>query len=127
MTNRVPSKATLLSAAAKRVSDNPLFMGSLIWSNHGTFNLPGIAAELGADEASVVALALCRRPRTSPEYFAKDVRAIAAYSGISEERIAAIVRRADALAALRSDGAELLMAAARDKIDPPPTPPSGEP
>lgn len=128
MTNRVPDKGTLLAAAAKRAANDPMFMGFLLASHRpGAFNLAEIATEFGTNEASVVALALCRRPRQSPELFAKDVYAIAAHSGIPAERIASVVRRADGLAAMRSSDSGQMMAAAQDEIKPPPAPPSGKP
>jgi len=125
VSDRVPDKGTLLAAAAKRTANDPMFMGFLLASHRrGGFNLADIATEFGMNEASIVALALCRCPRQSPELFAKDVYAIAAHSGVSAERIAAVVRRADALAALRSGDSAQMMAAAQDEIDPPPTAPS---
>jgi hypothetical protein len=128
VSNRVPDKGTLLAAAAKRAANDPMFMAFLLATHRrGAFNLAEIATEFGTNEASVVTLALCRRPRQSPELFAKDVYAIAAHSGIPPERIAAVVRRADALAAMRSGESAQMMAAAQDEINPPPAGPPDKP
>lgn len=127
MTARVPGKMALLSTAAERVAADPSFMGWVIFSGrNGPFDLTEVASELDTDEASVIALALCKRPRTSLEHFVTDVRAIAAYSGIAEQRIAGMVRRVDAIAAMRKSGGTELMAAAQDVIDPLPAPPSSK-
>ena len=127
MSFRVPSKESLLIRAAERASSNPMFMGSILRAyRNGDFDLAEIAANLGVDKLSVVSLALCQRPRTSSAHFAKDVRALAATSGISSEAIATLVRRVDAISAIRSAEGASFMAAAQDDLNPPPSPPSGE-
>jgi hypothetical protein len=75
---------------------------------------------------SVVSLALCQRPRASGAHFANDVRAIAATSGISAEAIAALVRRVNAVSAIRSAKGVPLMAAAQDDLGSSQIPPSGD-
>jgi hypothetical protein len=104
-----------------------MFMGAVLRADrNGEFDLADIAANLGADELSVVSLALCQRPRASRAHFANDVRAIAATSGISAEAIATLVRRVDAISAIRSAKGAAFMAAAQDDLGPPQIPPSGE-
>ena len=127
MSYRVPSKEALLISAAERASSNPMFMGAILRADRdGEFDLADIAANLGADQLSVVSLALCQRPRASGAYFADDIRAIAAISGISAEAIVALVRRVDAVSAIRSAKGVPLMAAAQDALSPPQIPPTGE-
>jgi hypothetical protein len=127
MSYRVPSKEALLMRAAERASSNLMFMGAILRADrNGEFDLAEIAAFLGTDQLSVVSLALFQRPRTSSALFANDVRAIAATSGISAEAIATIVRRVDAVSAIRRAKGAAFMAAAQDDLGPRQIPPSGE-
>jgi hypothetical protein len=83
----------------------------------GKLEFGELAAALNADEPAIVRLALCKRPRAHADQFASDVKAIARACGIGAEKIAEVVRRADALGALRNSP-NAFMAAARDRVDP---------
>jgi hypothetical protein len=113
------NKILLLSRAALQVADDPTFMASALRTfAGGEFDTAKLARHLATDEDSIVRLALCRRPATRPEQFSLDIGKIAKFSGIAVEKLAAIVRHADAMAAFRQNAAPPLLAAARDKIDP---------
>jgi hypothetical protein len=75
-----------------------------------------LAAELNCDATTVQWIFLCRAP--SEEHFAEDVARIALRFSVDPNRLAALVRRADALAALAAEShnaSESILLAARDR------------
>jgi hypothetical protein len=108
----------LLARAASRVSSDPIFMASALQVyGGGRLEFGELAAALNTDKPTIVRLALCKRPRAHADQFVSDVKAIANACGIGSDKIAEVVRRADALGALRNSP-KALMAAARDRVDP---------
>lgn len=76
------------------------------------------AAELKCDTATVQWLFLCRCP--AGERFAEDVEQIASRFSLDAKRLAGLIRRADAVAALAAAGhdtSERILLAARDRED----------
>ena len=106
-----------LVRAASRVSSNPTYMAFTLRIYGGDrFEVGELASALSTDVSKIVRLALCRRPRATAEHFMTDVKAIASGCGVGKDKVAEVVRRADAINALRSS-APVLMAAARDRLD----------
>jgi hypothetical protein len=103
---------------ARRLRHDPYFLASAMEDYAGSEGLDGegLAVALGCGVEELGSLGLCRRPRTEPENFADDVRRIASRFGLSEDRLAEVVRRSDALSAMREAESEDVIAAARDRI-----------
>jgi hypothetical protein len=103
---------------ARRLRSDPYFLASALedYAHSEGLDGAGLAAALGCPREELGALGLCRRPRSEPETFADDVRRIAGRFGLSEDRLAEVVRRSDALLAMREAEAEDVIAAARDRI-----------
>ena len=77
-------------------------------------NGESLAARLGVHGEDLGRLGLCRRP--AGETFTRDVQVIAQRFGIDETLLAEVVRRSDALTALRKgDQSVAALAAARDR------------
>jgi hypothetical protein len=77
-----------------------------------------IAAELNCDAVTVRWIFLCRRP--AEESFTQDVERIASRFSLDVKRLAALIRRAEAVAALGADthdASESILLAARDRQD----------
>jgi hypothetical protein len=108
-----------LAALALRVRDDPFFLASAlaVYAESETMDDEQLAAQLGCPVATLVSLRLCRRPRPEPPTFRRDVDLIAARFGLHADVLAAVVRRADAVTALRREatGAEGVLMAARDR------------
>jgi len=110
-----------IAHAAQRAGAEPWTLGHLLsryCDMEGTSDA-NLATELGCAPDTLRWLYLCRVP--SPARFGEDVERIAQRFGLDVHRLAALVRRADALAALGAPGhdageRELLMAA-RDRED----------
>jgi hypothetical protein len=108
-----------LAALALRVGDDPFFLASAlaVYAESETMDDEQLAAQLGCPVATLVPLRLCRRPRPEPPFFRRDVDLIATRFGLHADVLAAAVRRADAVMALRREatGAEGMLMAARDR------------
>lgn len=108
-----------LAALALRVGDDPFFLASAlaVYAESEAMDDEQLAAQLGCPVATLVPLRLCRRPRPGPPFFRRDVDVIAARFGLRADMLAAAVRRADAVTALRQEtaGAEGVLMAARDR------------
>lgn len=110
-----------LGHAAERARNEPWTLGRLLsrcCELEGTSD-NDIATELGCTPDTLRWVYLCRAP--SEEHFAEDVGRVAQRFGLEASRLAALVRRADAVAALAAPhhdtgDAELLLAA-RDRED----------
>jgi hypothetical protein len=116
----VTNKIHWLESAARRAQCETWTLG---WSLSRLAELEGtscreLAAELNCDAATVEWLFLCRSPST--ERFAQDVEQIASRFSLDVKRLAGLVRRADAVAALAApthDASESMLLAARDRVD----------
>ena len=118
MTPADPSREDMLERAAARVADDPAFMASALrdWGG-GRFDIQAVMAYLERGKEAVTKLALCQRPRAGSVTFRADVVRMAIHSSVDEQRLLALLREADSLAAFRkSDGSQML-AAARDDRD----------
>lgn len=81
-----------------------------------------LAKRLGCDEETLTDLRLCRVPRPAPPMFGDDIDQIADCFKIDADALAAIVRGAASLRALRGEApsaANFLMAARDNAADPP--------
>lgn len=112
------NKPTWLDSAARRATKEPWTLGCTL---SRLAELEGrssgdIAAELDCDAMTVRWLFFCRRP--SLDRFAQDVEHIASRFSLDMKRLAALVRRADAVIALGAqthDASESVLLAARDR------------
>jgi hypothetical protein len=106
-----------LERFARRVRDDRYFLASALedYARSEDLDGAGLAGALGCRRSELGALGLCRRPRTDPVGFRSDVVRIAERFGLSEVRLAEIVRRSDALIALREAEEDDVIAAARDR------------
>lgn len=112
-----------VAALARRVGHDPHFLASALaaYARSERLDERGLAAALGCAAETLAPLRLCRRPRPEPPAFRDDVARIAARFGVDPAALAQVVRRADALDALRRGVADTgLLAAARDRDDDPP-------
>jgi hypothetical protein len=123
-----------LDALARRVQTDPAFLAAALadYARGERLDEHGLAAALGCPPERLSLLRLCRRPRAEPpEQFRRDVEQVAARFDVRVDVLAEIVRRADALTALRrapADARGTLMAARdREEATPPADNPSGEP
>jgi hypothetical protein len=110
-----------LGHAAERARNEPWTLGWILSryrAAEGIFD-DDVAVELGCDTETLRWIHLCRAP--SQARFADDVARIADRFSVEPTRLAALIRRADALAALASPGHEAsgadLLLAARDRED----------
>lgn len=110
----------LLRRAAERAGQHPFYLASslLAYARAERLDDAGLAACAGCDVDSLPALLLCRRPSGEGSVFRADVEAIADRFGLDAQRLAKLLRAADALVALggaATDHAGGLLAAARDR------------
>lgn len=106
-----------LERFARRLRSDPYFLASALEDYAGSERLDraGLAAALGCEPNQLGPLGLCRRPSPDAGSFADDVRRIAQRFNLPEERLAEVVRRSEALMALREADIEDVVAAARDR------------
>jgi hypothetical protein len=113
-------EADWLCAAARRAERESWTLG---WTLSRLAELEGtscndIAAELNCDATTVQWIFLCRSP--SGDSFAQDVQRIASRFSFDAMGLAALVRRANAVAALAADSHDAsasILLAARDRED----------
>jgi len=110
-----------MSKLAQRVTDDPFFLASALqaYAHSEHLNDDALARALECSLETLALLRLCRMPRHEPASFREDVVRIASRFGVQVDRLAEVVRRANALDALRRAVAKdrgLLMAA-RDRQD----------
>jgi hypothetical protein len=109
-----------LGSAARRAQSESWTLGwslSRLTQLECTSNVD-LAEELNCDATTVQWVFLCRSP--SEERFAQDVERIASRFSLDANRLAALIRRADAIAALAAeshDVSESILLAARDRED----------
>ena len=105
---------------ARRVQVDPDFFAFALadYARSEDLNDSALASQLGVDAQQLTRLRLCLKPRPDPGHFQADIDRIASAFGVPDDLLLAIVRRSDALAALRDaeDEAGILMAA-RDRED----------
>lgn len=107
-----------LKSAARQAQRETWTLG---WSLSRLAELEGtssreLATELNCDLVTVQWLFLCRSP--SGERFAQDIERIASRFSLDAKRVAGLVRRADAIAALAASGQcapQGMLLAARDR------------
>lgn len=111
-----------LDTLARRSDADTFFLGGALTEYGRSEGLDddGLARALGCPAALLARVRLCRRPRSEPSAFVADVDRIAAHFGLDPGVLADVVRRSDALVALRevgeAGGAGLLQAA-RDRTE----------
>ncbi|HZU05402.1 MAG TPA: hypothetical protein VFB73_05475 [Chloroflexota bacterium] len=113
-----PSPTELLWRAAERAATHPFFLAALLlpYAQAEGLGRAELAARLGCSPEALPKLLLCRQPRSDPGAYRTDVERIAAAFGLEAERLAATLRLAQALQALRAaDQAAGQLAAARDR------------
>jgi hypothetical protein len=106
-----------IDSFARRMRSDPYFLASALEDYAASEHLDGagLAAVIGCSVPDLGSLGLCRRPRADREHFIDDVRRIAVRFDVSPVRLAEVVRRSDALTALREAESEDVIAAARDR------------
>src|SRR5687767_1708164 len=113
-----------VASMARRVSHDPYFLASVFsaYARSERLDERGLAAALGCTVEALVPLRLCRRPLAETPIFRDDVARIAARYEVNPVALAQIIRRVDALEALRrgvNDAGMLVAARDRDDHDPP--------
>lgn len=108
-----------IDALARRVQKDPFFLASALadYAESEGLNAQGLASRLGCSPEFLSPLGLCCRPRREPAFFRQDVEQITSRFGLKSTVLAEVVRRSDALSALRrgkTSETGLLMAA-RDR------------
>lgn len=109
-----------IDALARRVESDPEFLASALadYARSEGLDDEGLAAVLGCSVTVLGPLRLCLRPRPQAGQFRTDVDEIATRFGVRRDALVEVVRRADALAALRrppSSQEHGLLMAARDR------------
>jgi hypothetical protein len=103
------------------VRDDSFFLAAVlaVYTESEAMDDEQLAAQLGCTIETLVPLRLCRRPRPQPPEFRQDVEVIADRFHLRADVLAAAVRRADAVSALRraGDGSQGTLIAARDRQD----------
>lgn len=105
---------------ARRVGQDPYFLAFAlaVYARSERLDEQGLAVTLGCAVESLVPLRLCRHPSSEPSAFRDDVTRIATHVGVDPAALAQVIRRADALEALRQGmGNTGLLLAARDRCD----------
>ena len=104
---------------AARVAGDPSFLAHVLadYARAEHLDDPALAIALGCPPHVLPLLRLCRHPRPDPALWRADIETIAVRFVIEPALLAEILRRADALAALRAaDGREQgALMAARDR------------
>jgi hypothetical protein len=116
------AQARLFARAAERAAARPAFLSATLLAFAASEGLDdaSLAAYLGCQPEQMSALKLCLRPRHGPS-FREDVEHIASRFGLDSARLAHAIRLVDAIAALRQADEPTggLLAAARDRVEPP--------
>jgi hypothetical protein len=114
--------ADLLEQLARRCEAHEWTLGAVFgrYCNVEHQTPESLASHFGCSLETLRWIAVCRRPRG--DQFADDVRAVAERFNVSATKLAAIVRRVEAVDALRRPGAgdrddEQMLLAARDRGD----------
>lgn len=107
-----------LEQFARRVETEPFFLASALaeYARGEHSDERALAEALGCSLDALTRLRLCRRPRAEPRFFQQDLDQIATRFGVRADVLAQLVRRADALRAMRRASAPQagLLIAARD-------------
>ena len=107
-----------LTRAAARGADHRWTFGAVVaaYCEIECCSTEDVAARLHCTTDTLMWISLCRRP--APDGFADQIQSIATKFGVSAAELAAIVRRVDAIGALRaSDESAQELIAARDRAD----------
>lgn len=109
-----------VTALARRIEGDDFFLASALadYARSGHLDEQGLAGALGCSEEDLVSLRLCRRPRSQPESFRREVGRIASRFGARTDVLAEVIRRSDALRAMRARSTEETsgtLMAARDR------------
>lgn len=120
-----------LRQAAERAAGRAFFLASVLlpYAEAEGLDDAALAERLGCRPVDLARLLFCRRPRREAPHFRADVERIAAAFGLAAERLAELVRAADAVSAFRAAAPRAesgWLAAARDRgPEPEPEPRSG--
>ena len=104
----------LLRRAAERAARSPVMLASALlpYARAEGLDDAALAARIGCPPERLAELLWCRRP--APNRFRADVERIAAHFQLNAGELAAAIRMADAIEALRSSAHGPTAAAARD-------------
>ena len=105
-----------LTRAAARGADHPWMFGAIVaaYCDIERCSTDDVAARLDCTTDTLMWISLCRRP--ARDQFADQIQSIATRFNVSARELAAIVRRVDAIVALRSsDESAQELIAARDR------------
>ena len=91
-----------LDELARRMHADPFFLASALtaYARSEGLDEAALAARLGCPAGTLTMLRLCRRPQAGAR-FGREIATIAGRFSVSAELLASIVRRADALEAMR--------------------------
>jgi len=109
-----------ITALVQRIEGDDFFLASALadYARSEHLEEQGLAGALGCSEEDLVSLRLCRRPRPQPESFRREVNRIASRFGARTDVLAEVIRRSDALRAMRARSTEETsgtLMAARDR------------
>lgn len=109
-----------VTALARRIEGDDFFLASALadYARSEHLDEQGLAGALDCSEEDLVSLRLCRRPRSQPESFRREVGRIASRFGARTDVLAEVIRRSDALRAMRARSTEETsgtLMAARDR------------
>jgi len=107
-----------LDRAAARGADHPWTFGAIVaaYCESERCSIDEVAARLDCTTDTLMWISLCRRP--ARDAFAHQIQSIATRFDVPARQLAAIVRRVDAIGALRlGDESEQELIAARDRAD----------
>jgi len=96
-----------IAAMAQRVAADPYFLGWILgeYTRSEGLTEEELAVKLGCSRETLLLLALCRRPRSTPSEFRADVEQIANRFGVDAATLAQLVRWGEVVARLRAGAA----------------------
>lgn len=109
-----------MNALARRLETDSEFLASALatYANAENLSEEDLATRLGCETSRLVAVRLCRTPRSAPAYFRQDIVRIAETFQIDALVLAEAVRLANSLAAFAQRGnATGSLMAARDRAE----------
>ena len=109
-----------LQRFAERARKDPFFLAGTLTTYQQVrgWDDQSLATFLECKVSAIQRLAACRMPSATTPQFQDDVRAIAAFVGCSPERLAALIREATVVSAMRKEGKvteQKYLLAARDR------------
>ena len=116
-----------LASLLRRLETDPFFLAAVLarYAHSQGLDEAGLAETLGCRVETLTELRLCRTPRSEPLGFRQDVQAIATRFGLIPSRLAAVIRRGQALLSLGTGLPSRGRFLAAREADPPKDAPGG--